>query len=69
MSLDINVAAAVKQNLVGTVRPIDVPVKDGDSWKFEPLLDENGKRVVRAITEEDVDRLGPACIDAILFGK
>ena len=45
-----DVAAEVKKNLVGTIRPIDVPVAKGDSWKFEPLLDEKGKPVVRAIT-------------------
>ena len=43
-------AGEVKKNLVGTIRPIDVPVAKGDSWKFEPLLDEKGKPVVRAIT-------------------
>lgn len=63
-----DVAAAVKQNLIGTIRPIDVPVKDGDGWKFELLRDEKGQPVVRAITEEDIDRLGEACMEAILLG-
>ncbi len=45
-----DVAAEVKKNLVGTIRPIDVPVAKGNSWKFESLLDEKGKPVVRAIT-------------------
>ena len=59
---------AVKQNLIGTIRPIDVPVKDGDGWKFELLRDEKGQPVVREITEEDIDRLGEACMEAILLG-
>lgn len=63
-----DVAAAVKQNLIGTIRPIDVPVKDGDGWKFELLRDEKGQPVVREITEEDIDRLGEACMEAILLG-
>lgn len=63
-----DVAAVVKKNLVGTIRPIDVPVAKGDSWKFEPLLDEKGKPVVRAITEEDIDRLGEAVVDVIFGG-
>lgn len=67
-----DVAAEVKKNLVGTIRPIDVPVKvstgpgdDDYEWKFEPLLDSKGRQVVRAITEEDIDRLGEACIETI----
>jgi hypothetical protein len=70
-----DVAADVKKNLVGTIRPIDVPVKvpngtgeDDYEWKFEPLLDNEGKPVVRAITEADIDRLGEACMETILFG-
>ena len=70
-----DVAAIVKKNLLGTIRPIDVPVKvpngpgeDDYEWKFEPLRDENGQPVVRAITEEDIDRLGKACVETILFG-
>lgn len=70
-----DVAANVKKNLVGTIRPIDVPVKvpngtgeDDYEWKFEPLLDNEGKPVVRAITEADIDRLGEACMETILFG-
>ena len=70
-----DVAADVKKNLVGTIRPIDVPVKvpngtgeEDYEWKFEPLLDNEGKPVVRAITEADIDRLGEACMETILFG-
>lgn len=54
-------AGAVKKALVGQVRPIMTLNKMG---MIEPLV-ENGKQVVRAITEEDVDRLGPACADIL----
>ena len=72
------VADRVKANLVGSIRPIDVPVKTGEiedefgekvtTYKFEPLLDNEGKPVVREITAEDVDRLGEAVMSTILNG-
>ena len=72
------VAKRVKDNLVGSIRPIDVPVKTGEfvddfgdkvtTYKFEPLLDDKGKPVVRKITAEDVDRLGEAVMSTILNG-
>ena len=67
-----------KANLVGSIRPIDVPVKTGEfidvfgdkvtTYKFEPLLDNEGKPVVREITAEDVDRLGEAVMSTIFNG-
>ena len=57
-------AAEIKKNLVGTIRPITVPQKTPNGIRFVPLLDGNNKPVVRAITAEDIDRLGQACIDA-----
>ena len=54
-------AGAVKKALVGQVRPIMTLNKMG---MIEPLV-ENGKQVVRAITEEDIDRLGPTCADIL----
>jgi hypothetical protein len=72
------VADRVKANLVGSIRPIDVPVKTGEftddfgdkvtTYKFEPLLDNEGKPVVREITAEDVDRLGEAVMSTIFNG-
>lgn len=72
------VADRVKANLVGTIRPIDVPVKTGEfidefgdkvtTYKFEPLLDGKGRTVVREITAEDIDRLGEAVMSTILNG-
>ena len=57
-------ADEIKKNLVGTIRPITVPQHTDGGIKFVPLLDGNNKPVVRAITAEDIDRLGQACIDA-----
>ena len=72
------VADRVKANLVGSIRPIDVPVKTGEiedefgekvtTYKFEPLLNNQGKPVIREITAEDVDRLGEAVMSTILNG-
>ena len=72
-----DVAAQVKTNLVGVIRPIDIPEKhvtkmtDGEeltTYQFKPVLGETGKPVVRAITEADIDALGEAVMDTILFG-
>ena len=57
-------AEEIKKNLVGTIRPITVPQHTAGGIKFVPLMDGNNKPVVRAITAEDIDRLGQACIDA-----
>ena len=57
-------AAQIKKNLDGTIRPITEPYQTPNGIKFRPVLDGEGKPVVRAITEEDIDRLGQACIDA-----
>ena len=72
------VADRLKSNLVGSIRPIDVPVKTGEfedddgnkvpTYKFEPLLDNEGKPVVREITAEDIDRLGEAVMSTIFNG-
>ena len=72
------VADRVKANLVGSIRPIDVPVKTGEiedefgdkvtTYRFEPLLDNEGKPVVREITAEDIDKLGEAVMSTIFNG-
>jgi hypothetical protein len=58
-------AAEVKKDLVGTIRPITEPRNEPGGIKFRPVLDEKGKPVVRVITEDDIDRIGQACIDVI----
>ena len=72
------VADRVKENLRDAIRPIDIPVKTGEfvdddgtkvtTYKFEPLLDNEGRPVVRKITPEDIDRLGEAVMSTILNG-
>ena len=58
-------AAEVKKDLAGTIRPITEARNEPGGIKFRPVLDKKGKPVVRAITEEDIDRIGQACIDVI----
>ena len=60
-----DIAAEVKKDLVGTIRPITEPRNEPGGIKFRPVLDEKGKPVVRVITEEDIDRIGQAYIDVI----
>ena len=56
------IAGTVKKALVGQVRPI--MTLDEKNGMIVPLT-ENGKQVVRAITEADIDRIGPACADIL----
>jgi len=51
-----DLADAVKKELVGKVRPI-MTVANG---QIKPLM-KDGVQVVRAVTAEDVDALGPVC--------
>lgn len=57
-----DLADAVKNNLVGLDRPI--AVLNETTGAIEPLK-ENGEPVVRKVTAEDVDRIGPACCDIL----
>ena len=69
-----NVAAQVKQKLVGEVRPIFTAEverdKDGDitNVNYKPLLDINGQPVVREITEDDLDEIGEVVMATIIEG-
>lgn len=69
-----NVAARVKEKLVGEVRPICTAEvtkeKNGEisSVKYKPVLDIDGKPVVREITEEDIDEIGEAVMATIIDG-
>lgn len=58
-------ADEVKANLVGKVRPIEESYVTASGTKFKPLLDGDGKPVIREITAEDIDNIGQACINAI----
>ena len=55
-----------KALLVGKMATITVPKLQDDKYVFEPVM-EDGKAVVRPLTAEDVDLLGPACL-ANVFG-
>ena len=61
-------ADEVKANLVGKVRPIEESYVTASGTKFKPLLDGDGKPVIREITAEDIDRIGQPCMDAINGG-
>ena len=69
-----NVAARVKEKLVGEVRPIctaEVTTDDdGDivSVKYKPVLDINNQPVVREVTAEDIDEIGEAVMATIIDG-
>ena len=56
-----DLAAAVKKALVGEKRPI---VTLDDNGGLTPLM-EDGKPVVREVTAEDIDKIGPACCDIL----
>jgi hypothetical protein len=58
-------AALAKEHLVGTTAMIMQAVLDGDEYKFEPVM-EDGKPVVRPLTAEDLDAIGPACMAKIM---
>ena len=58
-------AALAKDHLVGTTAMIMQAVLDGDEYKFEPVM-EDGKPVVRPLTAEDLDAIGPACMAKIM---
>ena len=57
-----DLAEAVKKNLVGLERPI--AVLNAKTGAIEPL-EENGVPVIRKVTAEDVDSIGPACCDIL----
>lgn len=69
-----NVAARVKEKLVGMVRPICTAEVERDitgditNVKYKPVLDINDRPVVREITEDDLDEIGEAVMATIVLG-
>ena len=69
-----NVAARVKEKLVGVVRPICTAEVEEDNEgdivqvTYKPVLDINGNPVVREITERDLDEIGKAVMATIIDG-
>ena len=57
-------AGPIKEKLLGKMATIMSFTKDEarNQYKFEPLLNKQGQPVVRKLTEEDIDRMGPACL-------
>ena len=57
-------ADEIKKALVGVERPLVEAKKNNKGlWDFEPVLDNNGNQVVKKLTAEDIDKLGPACVE------
>ena len=54
-----DLAGAIKKRMVGLTRPIGTLDEKGN---VVPLK-ENGKTVVRPVTAEDIDRIGPKCCE------
>lgn len=59
-------AEKAKARLVGKHATITLPEVKDDAYVFNPVI-EDGHEVVRALTAEDIDRIGPACL-ANIFG-
>ena len=56
----------IKEKLVGIERPMVTASKnEKDEWVFTPVLDENNRPVIKKITAEDLDRIGPACVEFV----
>ena len=58
-------AEKAKARLVGMVATVTVPRLQDDKYVFDPVM-KDGKAVVRPLTAEDIDRIGPACIANII---
>ena len=56
----------VKEKLVGIERPMVTASKNEQGeWEFIPVVDENNKPVIKKITAEDLDKIGPACVEFV----
>jgi hypothetical protein len=55
----------VKARLVGKMATVTVPEVKDDKYVFKPVM-EDGKALVRPLTAEDVDILGPACLANVI---
>ena len=54
-----------KARLVGKMATVTVPEVKDDKYVFKPVM-EDGKALVRPLTAEDVDILGPACLANVI---
>lgn len=56
----------IKDSLVGLERPLVTAEKnEKGEWEFKPVLDSNGQQVVKKLTAEDIDKIGPACVEFV----
>jgi hypothetical protein len=58
-------AEQAKQRLVGRNATITLPELEGNGYAFNPVK-EDGQELVRPLTAEDVDRIGPACLATVI---
>lgn len=62
---DEELATALKEKLVGKTCQMMTSEKTPHGTKFRPAENINGEPVVKKLTAEDIDILGPACFDSI----
>lgn len=56
----------IKEKLVGLERPMVTATKnEKGEWEFTPVLNEKGEPVIKKLTAEDLDRIGPACVEFV----
>ena len=56
----------IKDSLIGLERPLVTAAKNKDGvWEFTPVLDENNQPIVKKLTSEDIDKIGPACVEFV----
>ncbi len=56
-------AKPIKEALVGLERPLVTASKNAkNEWEFKPVLDINDQPVIKKLTAEDIDQIGPACV-------
>jgi hypothetical protein len=59
-------ADAIKENLVGIERPLSEATKtEKGLWEFKTVTDGDGNPVVKKLTAEDIDKIGPACVEYV----
>lgn len=65
---DKDFADHVKSKLLGKNATIVTPVKneERDQYEFKPVLDSKGNPVVRPLSNDDIDKIGRACLYNIL---
>jgi len=56
----------ITDSLVGLERPLVTATKNTKGeWRFTPVLDENNQPVIKKLTVEDIEKIGPACVEFV----